>query len=504
MKKNVVIVGAGVNGLVAANYLKKHDFNVTVLEKKNYVGGACVKDSTIINGKKIDFAHGATVLGMMPNFIYKETGLSKKIKTFCPKNPKLVYFENDNTPTRIFRDITLLEKELKDRWNEKGDVKAFKNDENKVIEFIQKIYKEGTPPNLDQAVNEIGKDLTKLWIKGSAKNLLDHYFTSEKTKVYMGMTVIESSPSSYNEKGTSFTIPLMDSGSIFGGYWGFVKQGIWKISDELLKLNNELGIETILNSEINDIDTNKGIISYTNNNLDSKIYYDYLLFCTDPLTPKKILNDNSTFIEKKNYLGSSGKLTMFFKKPVEWKKEKALETSFRFVFSEDTLDGLNDSGQMALNSQNNYTPGYIQIYPDGAAQRKLNNSENFDKIICFTKNFSFNKQSKDLLSAEQNIIEKISKLIYNPEDIVGTNFLTPKDLNKTFLFPKGNIDHIALDGSQNFNRRTFSSNPKTKFYNYNNYENIYYGGAGIFPCGSVAGTPGFMSSKQIISKYEKY
>ena len=317
------------------------------------------------------------------------------------------------------------------------------------------------------------------------------------------MTVIESSPSSYNEKGTSFTIPLMDSGSIFGGYWGFVKQGIWKISDELLELNNELGIETILNSEINDIDTNKGRISYTNNNLDSKIYYDYLLFCTDPLTPTKILNDNSSHIEKKNYLGSSGKLTMFFKKPVEWKKEKALETSFRFVFSQDTLDGLNDSGQMALNSQNNYTPGYIQIYPDGAAQRKLNNSENFDKIICFTKNFSFNKNSNDLIYAEQNIIEKISKLISNPEDLVGTKFLTPKDLNKTFFFPEGNIDHIAMDGSQNFDKRTFSSNPNTNFYNYSNYENIYYGGAGIFPCGSVAGTSGFMSSKQIIKDSNK-
>lgn len=504
MKKNVVIVGAGVNGLVAANYLNKHDFNVTILEKKNCVGGACVKDSTIINNKKIDFAQGATVLGMMPNFIYKETGLSKKINTFCPENPKLVYFENDTNPTRIYRDITLLEKELRDRWNEKGDVRAFRDDENKVIEFIQKIYKDGTPPNLDQAVNEIGKELTKLWIKGSAKDLLDHYFTSEKTKVYMGMTVIESSPTSYNEKGTSFTIPLMDSGSIFGGYWGFVKDGIWKISDELLKLNNELGIKTILNSEINDIDTNKGKISYTSNNIDSKIYYDYLLFCTDPLTPSKILKDNSPYIKKKNYLGSSGKLTMFFKKPIEWKKEKTHETSFRFIFSQDTLDDLNNSGQMALNSQNNYTPGYIQIYPDGAAQRKLNNSENFDKIICFTKNFSFNKQSYDLIDAEQNIIEKISKLISNQEDLVGTKFLTPKDLNKTFFFPEGNIDHIAMDGSQNFNKRTFSSNPKTKFYNYNNYENIYYGGAGIFPCGSIAGTPGYMSSKQIISNYEKY
>jgi phytoene dehydrogenase-like protein len=504
MKKNVVIVGAGVNGLVAANYLNKHDFNVTILEKKNCVGGACVKDSTIINNKKIDFAQGATVLGMMPNFIYKETGLSKKIKTFCPENPKLVYFENDTNPTSIYRDITLLEKELRDRWNEKGDVRAFRDDENKVIEFIQKIYKDGTPPNLDQAVNEIGKELTKLWIKGSAKDLLDHYFTSEKTKVYMGMTVIESSPTSYNEKGTSFTIPLMDSGSIFGGYWGFVKDGIWKISDELLKLNNELGIKTILNSEINDINTNKGRISYTSNNIDSKIYYDYLLFCTDPLTPSKILKDNSPYIKKKNYLGSSGKLTMFFKKPIEWKKEKTHETSFRFIFSQDTLDDLNNSGQMALNSQNNYTPGYIQIYPDGAAQRKLNNSENFDKIICFTKNLSFNKQSYDLIDAEQNIIEKISKLISNPEDLVGTKFLTPKDLNKTFFFPEGNIDHIAMDGSQNFNKRTFSSNPKTKFYNYNNYENIYYGGAGIFPCGSIAGTPGYMSSKQIISNYEKY
>ena len=504
MKKNVVIVGAGVNGLVAANYLNKHDFNVTILEKKNCVGGACLKDSTIINNKKIDFAQGATVLGMMPNFIYKETGLSKKIKTFCPENPKLVYFENDTNPTRIYRDITLLEKELRDRWNEKGDVRAFRYDENKVIEFIQKIYKDGTPPNLDQAVNEIGKELTKLWIKGSAKDLLDHYFTSEKTKVYMGMTVIESSPTSYNEKGTSFTIPLMDSGSIFGGYWGFVKDGIWKISDELLKLNNELGIKTILNSEINDIDTNKGKISYTSNNIDSKIFYDYLLFCTDPLTPSKILKDNSPYIKKKNYLGSSGKLTMFFKKPIEWKKEKTHETSFRFIFSQDTLDDLNNSGQMALNSQNNYTPGYIQIYPDGAAQRKLNNSENFDKIICFTKNFSFNKQSYDLIDAEQNIIEKISKLISNQEDLVGTKFLTPKDLNKTFFFPEGNIDHIAMDGSQNFNKRTFSSNPKTKFYNYNNYENIYYGGAGIFPCGSIAGTPGYMSSKQIISNYEKY
>ena len=34
-----------------------------------------------------------------------------------------------------------------------------------------------------------------------------------------------------------------------------------------------------------------------------------------------------------------------------------------------------------------------------------------------------------------------------------------------------------------------------------NYQDIYYCGAGSFPCGSVAGTPGYICSKQIIKKY---
>ena len=87
--------------------------------------------------------------------------------------------------------------------------------------------------------------------------------------------------------------------------------------------------------------------------------------------------------------------------------------------------------------------------------------------------------------------------IENPEDLVYSKFLTPKDLNETFLFPKGYIDHSTLTGDQNYNKRTFSDN-KDNFYSYYDYENIFYCGAGSFPCGSVAGTPGYMCSKQLI------
>ena len=151
---------------------------------------------------------------MMPDFIFKELGLSKYLKIFAPKHPKLVYFPESSISTKIYQNHKRLHDELKLRWNEKGDLKQFRSDESKVIDFIRKGYRNAESPSYEKAENELGKDLAKIWIKGSAKKLLDHYFTSDKTKIYMGMTCIESGASSIHNEGTAFTIPLMDSGSI--------------------------------------------------------------------------------------------------------------------------------------------------------------------------------------------------------------------------------------------------------------------------------------------------
>jgi len=41
---DVVIIGAGHNGLVAANYLARAGLRVVVVERSDRVGGACVTD----------------------------------------------------------------------------------------------------------------------------------------------------------------------------------------------------------------------------------------------------------------------------------------------------------------------------------------------------------------------------------------------------------------------------------------------------------------------------
>ena len=111
MKKKVVIVGGGINGLTAANYLQKRNFNVHILEKNNHIGGACVKDTAVIGKKVFNYPKGATVLGMMQKFIFEETHLSKFVETYFPKSPKLVYFQDDLEPTRIFQNIDSIQNE---------------------------------------------------------------------------------------------------------------------------------------------------------------------------------------------------------------------------------------------------------------------------------------------------------------------------------------------------------------------------------------------------------
>ena len=498
MKKNVVVIGAGINGLVASNYLQKNNFDVLLIEKNNHVGGACVKDSIDYDNKKILYSKGATVLGMMQKFIFDDTGLSNYVETFYPKTPKLVYFPDDKEPTRIFQNNKDLKIELKTKWNEDGDVEGFRNDENKVIDFLQNLYKNGDSPSIEKATETLGNELTDLWIKGSAYKLLNNYFNSEKTKLYMGMTVTESGPASIYDEGTAFTIPLMDSGSIFNGYWGFVKQGIWEITEKLYSINRELGVDTILSANISEIDTNKKKIYLTTKVID----YDILVFATDPQTPSVLLKDDNSSkkILEKELIGTSGKVTAFFKNPVRWKndKNKDYDSTFRFLFSNTNLLDFEKSSQNAKKNILDYNPGYIQVYPEGAAQRKMGNVEKLDKLILFAKNFSFSKNASLLYKAENKIISLLSKHIENIDDLVETIFLSPKDLNEKFYFPQGNIDHMTLTKNQNFNKRTFSSNPDINFYQYFNHENIYYCGAASFPCGSVAGTPGYICANQII------
>jgi phytoene dehydrogenase-like protein len=504
VSERVIVIGAGINGLVAANYLRRAGFAVTMIERSPRAGGACVSEVATVNGRSQRYALGASVLGLMQDFVFRETGLADRLETFVPDQPKRVYFPGGSASAWIHRDPLRLQRELADRWGEHGDVAGFRADEARVVAYLQDGYRRAVPPRLVEAESTLGADLMRRWITGTAADLLDHYFTAEQTKIYMGMTVTESGPVSLHERYSAFTLPLMDSGSIFDGYYGFVRDGIWRVTEELAALNRELGVELHLGSTVSAIDAERGSVEYLAAGKTTTAQFDHLLLATDPLTAARLVGDREMIqeVEQKRFLGTSGKLTLFFREPVRWIDEPtdpggAGDTAFRFIFAVDSLDAFEAATLRVLNAEADYAPGYIQIYCEGAAMRQLGHAEPFDRLTLFFKNMALGQRGDALPEVEAAVKQQVLAHVANPEACVWSRLLSPKDLQHLFLFPGGNLDHTMLVGGQTFFDRQFSADPATRFYAFGGLPNVSYCGAGAYPCGSIAGTPGYMCAQQM-------
>ena len=87
-KTDVIIVGAGHNGLVAACYLAKAGKKVTMLEAKNEVGGASTSEY-VFKGLDAKLSRYSYLVSLLPDQIVKELELdfeciSRKISSYTP------------------------------------------------------------------------------------------------------------------------------------------------------------------------------------------------------------------------------------------------------------------------------------------------------------------------------------------------------------------------------------------------------------------------------------
>ncbi|MDQ2929367.1 MAG: hypothetical protein M3Y05_00915, partial [Gemmatimonadota bacterium] len=334
---------------------------------------------------------------------------------------------------------------------------------------------------------------------------LDHYFTSEQTKIYMAMTVTESGPVSLHEPYSAFTLPLMDSGSIFDGYYGFVREGLWRLTEELATINGELGVDLELGGKVAAVDTSGKVVHFERGGTTASIPYDHLLLATDPLTAARLVGDRAMIrdIEQQRFTGTSGKLTLFFRHPVRWldqqlTADEGADAAFRFIFSVSSIADFEAATLRVLDGVADYAPGYIQVYCEGAAMRQLGLVEPFDRITLFFKNMALNASGNALPDVEAAVKAQLLAHVANPEDCVWSRLLSPRDMQQLFLFPGGNLDHTMLVGGQTFFDRQFSADPASHFYTFGDWPAISYCGAGAYPCGSIAGTPGYMCAQQVI------
>jgi len=98
---DIVIVGGGHNGLVAATYLARGGRRVLVLEKRSTVGGPVTTEEFVPGFRG---PTGASVCGRLRPELLEDLDLAKRGVQFIPAEPEVVAV-GDSQVLRIFRNV---------------------------------------------------------------------------------------------------------------------------------------------------------------------------------------------------------------------------------------------------------------------------------------------------------------------------------------------------------------------------------------------------------------
>ena len=79
MNTDVIIIGGGHNGLVAATFLARGGLAVTLLEEKAMLGGATKTEFPFKNAPKLGTSTGSYLLGVMPPEVLTRMGANVKL-----------------------------------------------------------------------------------------------------------------------------------------------------------------------------------------------------------------------------------------------------------------------------------------------------------------------------------------------------------------------------------------------------------------------------------------
>ena len=246
---DVVVVGAGHNGLTCANYLQRAGRKVLVLERSDRIGGACVTEE-LFPGFRISTASYSLSL-LLPEIV-RELGLNLDIR---PKDPgAFIPFEGGGG-LFLWRDAARKREEIA-RLSEK-DADAYPKFHELFDEASRRLHPLlSYPATRKQARRAFRQsDVERLFartVDGSIADLCEEYFETDVMRGMMASQGIIGSAAGPRTPGTAYIFLHHAFGQAAGdlGDWGFVRGGMGAITGELARVFREAGGEIRLEAEV--------------------------------------------------------------------------------------------------------------------------------------------------------------------------------------------------------------------------------------------------------------
>lgn len=262
---DVIIIGAGHNGLVTAAYLARAGQRVLVLERREVVGGACVSEE-VWPGYKVSTA--AYVSSLLRPHIIRDLDLKRHGLEFLPRNPSSFTPLPDGRylllgPARDFNLGEIAKFSAR-------DAEAFPRYEamlERVADFVEPTL-DMTPPDPWSRklgdlfhLTRIGWDFLKLGsdgpaaievLTGAARTILDRWFESEVLKATLATDSVIGAFAAPSMPGTAYVLFHHVMGECNGarGVWCYVRGGMGGITKTLAASAQAAGAEIRVGSPV--------------------------------------------------------------------------------------------------------------------------------------------------------------------------------------------------------------------------------------------------------------
>ncbi len=263
---DVVIVGAGHNGMTCAAYLAREGKTVLVLEARDRIGGACTLEEP---WPGVRMSPCAYLAGLLHPLVVRELSLEARGFSWTPAVAGLFVPFEDGSSVQLHEDDDQCNEEI--RRLSPPDVEGWRA-MSAVIRRVRDALRPpddrdfwiGAPPTRERIEDRLGNDeeARGLLFDWSMAEMAERFLQDERLRIaYLGQGVIGTNASPF-EKGTASIRFHHASGRLGGlpGMWGYVRGGMGMVSFLIADAAREAGAVIAASTPVSRIVPGEGVV----------------------------------------------------------------------------------------------------------------------------------------------------------------------------------------------------------------------------------------------------
>lgn len=509
---DVLIVGAGHNGLVAATFLAKQGLDVLVLEDKSHIGGATKTEYPFPKAPLLGTSTGAYLLGLMPPELAQKMGVH--IPT-VRRDPHYFLPTQDHRYLLFGSDKTAMKKQFLEFFSEKDWLanEALTTEIAQIRDDLAPCWLH-EPVSLEETADRYIRSSLRQVFMNLCTRPVEEYLArfGFQSELLMAMYAVTDAFSGLNATfgtpgaGHNFLVHNMCRLPGSDGTFMIVQGGMGRVAREFAGAATQAGARIITGARVEKINTTNGITSGVTLQDGREIRAKVVVTNADPFRMIDMVGRDTLpadYVEKIYTLrkdGSTMKVNLALSGLPKFKclpENRGQYSSTIHLLPPDLNNGrgyletIRRSHECVKNGELAEFPTiewYIHTEADPSLKDQYghHNSAFFVQWVPFDiKGSSWEREEQRYVNHLIGIAEKFAPGL---SDLIVDQFtLTPPKVEKYFGITRGHIHHV--DNTFAFDERVPYETP---------VEGLYSCSAGCHPAGSVVGAAGHNAAQKII------